>query len=43
MIAATEGAKLTRLFEKYGIGVDSQDLGDSAGGTETAGASDHVA
>jgi hypothetical protein len=43
MIAATEGSKLTRLFEKYGIGVDSQDSGDSAGGTETAGASDHAA
>jgi len=43
MIAATEGSKLTRLFEKYGIGVGSQDSGDSAGGEETTQRSDHAA
>ena len=29
MVAASEGPKLSRLFEKYGIGADSGDLGDS--------------
>jgi hypothetical protein len=29
MIAAAEGPKLVRLFEKYGLGPDSEDLGDS--------------
>jgi len=43
MIAATEGAKLTRLFEKYGIGVDSQDSGDFAGGVDSPPMSDHAA
>lgn len=28
MIAAAEGPKLARLFEKYGLGPDSEDLGD---------------
>ena len=28
-IAASEGPKLSRLFEKYGVGTDSGDLGDS--------------
>ena len=28
MIAAPEGPKLARLFEKYGLGPDSEDLGD---------------
>jgi hypothetical protein len=29
MIAAAEAPKLTRLFEKYGLGPDSEDLGDT--------------
>jgi len=41
VVAATEGPKLTRLLEKYGITVepvpaDSGDLGDSAAGMEPA-------
>lgn len=30
VIAVSEGPKLTRLFEKYGVDADSGDLGDSA-------------
>src|SRR5438876_2393 len=39
VVAATEGPKLARLYEKYGIGIEQGDLGDSgdfAGGEETA-------
>jgi hypothetical protein len=43
MIAANEGAKLTRLFEKYGIAVDSQDLGDFAGEADAEQISNHGA
>ena len=49
VIAATEGPKLTRLLEKYGITTedrgagDSQDLGDSAGGAEAAPVSEDAA
>jgi hypothetical protein len=43
MIAATEGAKLTRLLEKYGITVDSRDLGDFAGEADSAQISNHGA
>jgi hypothetical protein len=35
MVAASEGPKLPRLFEKYGVTPDSEDLGDS--GDSTAG------
>ena len=39
VVAATEGPKLARLFEKYGVSTGQGDLGDSgdfAGGEETA-------
>jgi len=42
VVAATEGPKLARLFEKYGISTGQGDLGDSgdfAGGEETAATS----
>jgi hypothetical protein len=48
MIAATEGPKLTRLLEKYGItsedraAGDFQNLGDFAGGTDAAPVSDNA-
>ena len=48
MIAATEGPKLTRLFEKYSIASedraagDSQNLGDFAGGADAAPVSDNA-
>jgi hypothetical protein len=49
VIAATEGPKLTRLLEKYGITAedrgagDSGDLGDSAGAPEAPPASENAA
>jgi hypothetical protein len=48
VIAATEGPKLTRLLEKYGVAAedrvagDSGDLGDFAGGTDPAPVSENA-